>query len=1107
MNKGLITLVITVFCLSAGNISAQNQMVRLSGGKEITLAAAFEQIEEQTRFSVDYNESAIDIKRKVSNVKDSVRLDQLLGMLLDDFGLTYEFNRSHIVISRKATGERKAPDKDDLVSGKVTDESGTPLTGASVNVKGTEIWATCGVDGEYTIKARPGDVLVFSFLGFLPKETAVKSSTMNIMMETDRTLLDEVVVVGYGTVFKKKVTSAITTVSAEDIAAVPVPNVTQSLAGRAPGLIVQQSGGGLDVMASLSIRGGGTPLYVIDDIICEERDFQNINPEDIASFSILKDASATAIYGARAANGIVIVTTKQGESGRINVDYNVSYNLSQPANLAKKLDSYTAAYYVNRGLEYDGGTPSYTQEDLELFRNGTDPKNHPNTDWQDVCMSRFAPETRHTLSIKGGTDKIRSYTGLAFNDQNSIYRSDSHYMQRFNLRQKVETSFKEIGLRIISSMDAYMTYMKQPATTSGGGYYYVWSHIQNKKPMEVAKNPIGQIYSGTTDNPLLDISSDGGYVTNKSTSLRATLNAEWSVPWVTGLKVKGIGSYSVYNNRNKSWLKTAPSYDWDGNIATSGKPNLSKYTMNDEYFNTQLLIEYSKVFAERHSLDFTAGIEASGSTYDMLSASRKNFIFDVDQMGAGPSSTMENSSPEGIGERRAAVIGRIRYDYMSKYLFEANARYDGSDYFPSDKRWGLFFSGSAAWAVSEENFWKNSFLSDAIELFKARVSYGEIGLDDVGRYSYMTSYNLNQRGAYINGSWMPVFSEGDLISPDITWYKTKDFNVGLDFASLNNRLSGSVDYFAKVTTGYLASPSNVGYTAPLGKSLPLVKSNGESVRRGFEFILQWKDKIGEFSYNVSTNFSLYDDRWNVNPNESETSLMNPYIRSTQVGAYTGLYYRNLGYYSSYEDIMNSPKRNGSTNLRTGDLKYRDINGDGKIDENDLVRTGDGTKPRTNYGINAELGYKGWFMNMLWQGAGNYNIYMANHLQGGNAAGTLPVIYEFQTDIWSPDNTSSLYPRQHASAGFNGGNNFVGSDFWLVNARYIRLKTLAIGYDFKHQLLKNVSWLSRCALSLSGYNLLTFSPSLNYGFDPETGRGDGFTYPMSRVYTISLNIGF
>lgn len=398
MNKGLITLVITVFCLSAGNISAQNQMVRLSGGKEITLAAAFEQIEEQTRFSVDYNESAIDIKRKVSNVKDSVRLDQLLGMLLDDFGLTYEFNRSHIVISRKATGERKAPDKDDLVSGKVTDESGTPLTGASVNVKGTEIWATCGVDGEYTIKARPGDVLVFSFLGFLPKETAVKSSTMNIMMETDRTLLDEVVVVGYGTVFKKKVTSAITTVSAEDIAAVPVPNVTQSLAGRAPGLIVQQSGGGLDVMASLSIRGGGTPLYVIDDIICEERDFQNINPEDIASFSILKDASATAIYGARAANGIVIVTTKQGESGRINVDYNVSYNLSQPANLAKKLDSYTAAYYVNRGLEYDGGTPSYTQEDLELFRNGTDPKNHPNTDWQDVCMSRFAPEASHVVN-------------------------------------------------------------------------------------------------------------------------------------------------------------------------------------------------------------------------------------------------------------------------------------------------------------------------------------------------------------------------------------------------------------------------------------------------------------------------------------------------------------------------------------------------------------------------------------------------------------------------------------------------------------------------------------------------------------------------------------
>lgn len=1105
MSKRLITLTLAILFIFATDLSAQNQTVRLSGDKEITLEAAFGQIEEQTGLSVDYNEADIDVSRKVRNVREPMRLDRLLGTLLENSGYGFEFKRSHIVISqqKKRTNARD----EDYVSGVVTDESGAPLAGASVHLKGTDTWTTCDTDGKYSIKAGLKDVLEFSFLGFSQKEVTVKSKTMNIRMEADNTLLNEIVVVGYGTVFKKKVTSSITTVSVEDIASVPVANITQSLAGRAPGLIVQQSGGGLDNKATLSIRGGGPPLYVIDDIICEERDFQNINPEDIASFSILKDASATAIYGARAANGIVIVTTKQGEAGKISVVYNANYNLSQPTYLAKKLDSYNAAFYVNRGLEYDGGAPNYSQEDLELFKNGTDPKGHPNTDWQEICMRRFAPEMRHTLSIRGGNEKVKAYTGLAFNDQNSIYKSGSHFSQRFNLRSNVETNFESIGLKIVSSVDAYMTYMKQPATVNGGGYYLVWSHIQNKKPMEVAKNPMGQIYGGISDNPLLDISTDGGYETYKASNIRATMNAEWNLPWVKGLKIKGIGSYAIYHSNEKSWYKSAPSYDWDGNVTTSGKPRLSKNTYMWELFNTQILLDYSNTFSDKHSLGLTVGAEASGSSYDTLSASRKDYLFDVDQMEAGPSSTMENSSTEGVGERRAAVIGRIRYDYMSKYLVELNARYDGSDYFPSGKRWGLFFSGSAAWAVSEEGFWKNGAISNVIESLKVRSSYGEIGLDNISRYSYLTSYTLDQRGAYINGTWLPAFSEGELISPDITWYKTKDFNVGLDFASLKGRLSGSIDYFAKVTTGYLASPSNVGYTSPLGKKLPLVKSNGESVRRGLEFILQWKDKFGDFSYALSGNMSLYDDRWNINPNESETTLKNPYTRDSQVGSYTGLYYRNLGYYSSYEDILNSPKRNGSTNLRTGDLKYWDFNGDGKIDGSDQIRTGYGKKPRTNFGINAELGCKGWFMNMLWQGAGNYNFYMESYLQGGNVAGSLPVIYEFQTDIWSPDNTSSLYPRQHASSGFNGGNNFVSSDFWLVNARYIRLKNLAIGYDFKERLLRNINWLSKCALSLSGYNLLTFSPAKNYGFDPESGRGDGFSYPVSRIYTISVNIGF
>lgn len=367
---------------------------------------------------------------------------------------------------------------------------------------------------------------------------------------------------------------------------------------------------------------------------------------------------------------------------------------------------------------------------------------------------------------------------------------------------------------------------------------------------------------------------------------------------------------------------------------------------------------------------------------------------------------------------------------------------------------------------------------------------------------------MNQRGQYLGGTFVPTFSEGDLVSPDITWYTTKDFNIGVDFASLNSRLSGSVDYFAKVTTGYLASPSNVGYTSTLGKSLPTVMSNGESIRRGLEFVLQWKDQIGDLKYGVSANFTTYDDRWNINPNEAETSLKNPYKRTTQVADYTGVYYHCLGFYKDYQDILNSPKRNGSTNLMAGDLKYEDFNGDGKLDGDDQYRQGSGSRPKANYGIAIDLNYKGWFMNMLWQGATNYNYYIDGVLRGTGEGGYLPVIYDFQTDIWAPDNRDALYPRQHSSTGFNGGNNAPSaSSFWLVDAHYLRLKNMAVGYDFKHKLLKNVGWMSRCTLALSGNNLLTFSPAKKYGFDPESGRGDGYTYPISRVYTISLNIGF
>lgn len=980
-----------------------------------------------------------------------------------------------------------------------TDE---PLMGATVKCKtNPKIAVATDLDGNFKLNVPDSEKeLEVSYIGMQTATVPITSGNIVVRLDNAATNLDEVIVVGYGTTSKRKTTSSVTVVKASDIEKVPVPNISQALAGRAAGLIVQQSGGGLDKGASMSIRGGATPLFVIDNVICDEREFNNLNPGDIETMSILKDASATAIYGARAANGIIIVNTKRGQQGKVNVNYQFDYTLSQPADLPEKVDSWTAAFYENRARLYDGMAPVWSDEDMALFANGQDPKGHPNVNWQKETMRNAAPEQRHILTFNGGTETIKAYTALSYYNQESIYRTNSHDYKRYNARTNIEFNLKEIGLTVNTGLEAYIVKQRDPSSS----YYYVWSHIQNTKPYQAARNPMGQPYGGTPDNPLLDISDQGGYVKYDRTNVRGTINATWALPWVQGLKIQGIASYNVYSNRYKNWAKSAPRYTWEGDAMTTSKPSLSKQANQDTNFNTQLLANYKRTFG-LHTIEGTLGIEASGADYDNNWLQRSQYVLDVDQIAAGPVSTAENSAEDGVSYRRASVIFAANYDYDAKYLVSFNLRHDGTDNLPRDKRWGTFFSGSLGWVVSEEAFWQPIYRY--VNQFKLRASYGEIGLDSgIDRYAYLTSYGLSGRGAFLGGKFYQTFAEGALPSPDLTWYTTRDFNIGFDFAAFNSAFSGSVDYFYKSTKGYLASPSNVGYTSPLGLSLPQVKSDGESRRRGVDFTLQYNGHIGEVSYQVGGNFTIYDERWNINPYESETSLKNPYKRQTQVGAYTGNYYKNLGFYKDYEDVLNSPTRNSSSGIMAGDLKYWDFNGDGKIDGNDQYRQGAGTAPRANYGINLSANWRGFYLSMLWQGATNYQMYLDGILMGGNS-NYLPVIYDFQKDIWAPDNTDALYPRQHVSGGMTGNNNFVVTDYWLVNAHYIRLKNLSVGYDFKHKLLRNVNWLTKCTLGLSGYNLLTFSPAKKWGLDPESGSSNGYTYPVSRVYTISLNVGF
>ena len=988
--------------------------------------------------------------------------------------------------------------------------TGDPIIGAVVQcVSNPAVGTATDLDGNFSLIV-PDDekYLRVSSVGMAPEEVEIVPGDMLVMMVESASNLDELVVVGYGTTTKRKTTTSVSVVNASEVERVPVPNLSQALAGQAAGLIVTQAGGGLDASATISIRGGGDPLFVIDNIVSEKREFENLNPADIQSISVLKDAAGTAIYGQRAGNGIIIVTTKRGKAGQINVNYQFDYSFSEPTDLPKKLNSYDAASYWNLGYIYDGETPRWSDADLQKFKDGSDPEHFPNTNWQKEVLKSFAPEMRHQLTFTGGSERIKTYTALSYYDQQSLYRSDKLTYKRYNARTNATIDIKEIGLTVTTGLEAYITNFNQPIS----GYYYVFSHIQDKWPGQVARNPFGQPYGQTVDNPLINISDEGGYNRQNNANVRGNIDATWAVPWVKGLSIVGRASYSFLLERNKTWGKDAPGYTWDGEQMGINNPYLSKYANFYDFYNTQLFANYNRDFGE-NNIEATLGIEASGSGYDQLSASRINYVLDVDQFAAGPTDGQSTGGANGVQYRNASVIFRAHYDYAARYLAEFSLRHDGSDYFPKDHRWGTFFSGSLGWMVSEEKFWRDNKIGEWFNMFKLRSSWGEIGQyspGTIGRYAYLSSYSVNQRGAYLNGAFYPTFSEpSSLPSVNITWYTQRDFNIGFDFGLFNNQLSGSVDYFYKSIKGYLASPSSSGYTGPLGVSLPYIKSDGESRRRGVDFTLQYSGRAGEVTYQIGGNFTFFDDRWNINPFEAESQLKNPYQRTTQVGDFYNYLLKSQGYFTSAQDVLNSPQINGVLGgVMAGDIKYLDFNGDGKIDGNDMFRQGKASTPQANYGINAALQWKGLSFSMLWQGATSSNMMVASVLMGnGNTSNNPgPVIYEFQTDIWSPNNTDALYPRPHSA---NYGNNFQNSDFWLINKQYIRLKNLTLGYDLKHKVLKKANWLSKCYISFTGYNLLTFSPAKKWGFDPESAGGteNGYQYPISRVYTLSLSLGF
>lgn len=999
------------------------------------------------------------------------------------------------------------------VTGTVLDETGNPVIGASVKIRGGENLAMTDIDGKFTANVPAGSVIEVTYIGYKTfTAKAVAGKPLEIHIDPDMQSLDDVVVVGYTSTSRRDLIASVSTVKADQLTNIPVTNIAQGLAGRSPGLIVTASGGGINSTPSISIRGGGDPLYVIDGVVRSSVDFQNLSSDDIESMSILKDASATAVYGSRATNGIIQVVTKRGKAGKASVEYDFNQSFSQPNIWPEKMGSYERAVYANIARANDGLEAVYSDEALEHFRNGDDLQNFSNTNWRKLVLKDWAPQQKHTVRLTGGNELNQYYVSLSHLYQNSLYKNNNHFMKRTNFRLAQSAFIKAIGLHVNTTIDGYRQMTTHPYTSTASSYYSVFSHINDKSPRYPGVNKYGLPYN-ITDNPVAETASDAGYIRSYDNVINGKGELVWDCLWVKGLKVRLASNYRYYGETTKSWRKDAAQYDYDSQDPTYANTPVLSHTSGTGYsFTNQAFVEYANEFG-KHSISALAGFEQYYEKGESYSLQRENYKFDIDQISIGDANAQTNSGSEAeLG--RAAWIGQAKYNYDGKYYVEGSIRYDGSDRFAPGKRWGAFFSGSLGWIVTAEKFMKPLVEKNILNQLKIRASYGETGMDtSAGRFQYMTNYSYNSQAFVIDGNYQPGFTEGSLASPDLTWYTTRQTDFGFDFSSLNSRLYGSFDYFYYSTKGYLVAPKGESYlNTVIGVSMPRVKSDSEYRRAGIEVQLGWRDNIGDFKYDIAGNFTVYNTIWALDESESESSRMNPYTRSQQIKEnFYGAMLQNLGYYTSAEDVYNSVGYINAYNsgyMTAGDIKYKDVNGDGKIDSEDYRRMGKSSSPHNQFGLNINMSYKGFYMSALLQGALSFNMYVSSDLgmQTGQT-GDMPVAYDYQTDFWTQNNRDAQYPRLMSNTALNSNNNYLYSDFWLIDGSYLRMKDFSFGYDLKYSLLKNVNWLTRCKVGVSGRNIFTFSESKKYGIDPEPSGTNYYGYPMERTWAFTLNLGF
>jgi TonB-linked SusC/RagA family outer membrane protein len=1098
-----------LFQVSAISYSQQTRL-NLKFEKE-TLESVFSKIEANSEFSIFYQNELIRNSKEVSGEFKNALIFEILDQVLKTENLTYTVKNKLIMIVPKTEGTMEMNSQQQKsISGKVTDSSGSPVPGVSVVVKGTSTGVITDSDGNYSISNIPANaILQFSFVGMKGQEVAVGGkTTINVTLTEETIGIEEVVAVGYGTQKRQTITGSVASIENKQLTVVPVASTANALAGLLPGLVSLQSSGkpGYDA-AALSIRGFGNALAIVDGV---EANFNSIDPNEIESISILKDGAAS-IYGARAGNGVILVTTKRGNNEKPVITLNSSYTMQGITAMPKPV---SAGQYAELASEawLQSGQPAanvpYTPEQIQKYYAGTDPL-YPNTNWYDVLVRKWAPQQQHNLSVRGGSDKIKYYGFLGYLDQGTIWKKSGGNYNRYNLQSNIDAKITDqlsLQLDLASFYEVREFPWRQNDGGGGDGGGSIWQDFWSTFPIYPASLPDPTKISfangaGTGGAHIVSNSDISGYANSENQNIKGTVALNYNIKAVKGLSAKALVNYMQDYNSNKRFEKPVKFYTYDPASkiytlagALGSQATLSQSKSQNRTLTGQFSLNYDHVFAENHHVNMLFLYEAIDYSSDFVSASRINFLTpSIDQLFAGSAVGMANNgSASEMG--RKSYIGRLNYSFKNKYLIESSFRADASAKFPANKRWGYFPSVSAGWILSKEGFMDGIKNLDNL---KIRASYGESGNDGVGNFQYLSGYAYG--GTYILGEPQRGLVSTGLANPDLTWERVKIQNVGADFSFWNRKLYGEFDAFYRERKGipayrYATLPST------FGAGLPPENINSLN-NRGFELKIGTAGSAKDILWDVSANVSWSRAKWDhfEEPVYADSSQTRIYKRS---GRWTDRAYGYVsdGLFTSQAQIdalKFDEDGQGNKSLRPGDIRYKDINDDGKFNWKDQVEIGKGTVPHWMVGFNINLKYKNFDLSTLFQGAmGYYNYIILWH------AAIPPVeVYNLR---WTPTNNdpNAFVPRLGGAA-----TNGLYSDYYYKKAGYLRLKAFSVGYNLPGKWMDKMKF-KQIRIYVAGTNLITFDKLKKYGTDPEAPSGlSGFYYPQQKTVSFGANLSF